>query len=152
MDLIPNWVPSGYKTVNIYLMVKDAERALRFYNSVFGAETTLMLKTPDGIVAHSEFKIFDTIIMLAEQTQENPDPLTMGGTPVIVHLYVGDAEEVFTAAVDAGCEVIYPLKEQFYGDKAGRVKDPFGHHWIISRHLETLSPAEIQKRFNALYS
>ncbi len=65
--------------------------------------------------------------------------------PIVVA--VGDAEEVFSAAVDAGCEVIQPLEEQFYGDKAGWVKDPFGHQWIIARHLETLSPDEMQKRF-----
>lgn len=153
MDLIPNWVPSGYKTVNVYLVVNDAEKALRFYNTVFGADTLMILKTPDGKIAHAEFKIFDTIIMLTDSASHpmNKDPLSAGSTSVIIHLYVGDAEGVFDAAVEAGCEVIFPLKEQFYGDKAGRVKDPFGHEWIISRHLETLDPAELQKRFLALY-
>lgn len=152
MDLIPNWVPSGYKTVNAYLVVNDAEKALRYYNTVFAAETLMMLKSPDGKVVHAEFKVFDTIIMLTEDTSTNPDPVRAGGTSVVIQLYVGDAEGTFDAAVEAGGKVIFPLKEQFYGDKAGRIEDPFGHHWIIARHLETLSPAEIQKRFHQLYS
>ena len=139
MELIPDFVPSGYKTATVYLMVNDAEKALRFYNRVFGADVTMELRDPDGKIAHAEFRVFDTIFMLSEGE-------TSGGS--ITHLYVGDAEEVFDACVEAGCDVIFPLKEQFYGDKAGRVKDPFGHQWIIARHLETYSPAELQKRFH----
>jgi PhnB protein len=90
--------------------------------------------------------------MLAEASEENPDPNSLGGTPAVVFLYVGDAEGVFNAALDAGCEVVYPLKEQFYGDKSGRVKDPFGHHWIIARHVEDVPPEEMQRRWHKLFS
>lgn len=153
MDLIPNYVPSGYKTVNVFLIVKDADKALNFYNSVFGAETLTILRDPNGVVQHAEFKIADTIIMLSEENPSlNLGPNAQGGTSVVIMLYTDDAEAVFDGAVRAGCEIIFPLKEQFYGDKAGRVKDPFGHHWIIARNMETLSPAELQNRFNQLYS
>lgn len=146
MDLIPDFVPSGYKTATVYLRVKDADKALRFYNRVFSADVVSELRTPEGKIAHAEFRVFDTIFFLAEEDEMS------GPSAAITHLYVGDAEGVFDACVENGCEVIFPLKEQFYGDKAGRVKDPFGHQWIIARHLETLSPAELQKRFNQLYS
>lgn len=146
MDLIPDFVPSGYRTLNVYLVVNDADKALRFYNSVFDADTTMELRDPSGRISHAEFKIYDTTVMLTEDKTVQPS----GG--VILHLYVGDAEAVFDACVDAGCEVVYPLKKQFYGDKSGRVKDPFGHQWIIARHLETLSPAELKRRFDELYN
>ncbi len=142
MDLIPDWVPSGYKTATVYLTVKDAEKALRFYNRVFSADIQTELKDPQGKIVHAEFRVFDTIFMLTEGDPEGSS---------VTHLYVGDAEGVFDACVENGAEIIQPLKEQFYGDKAGRVRDPFGHQWIIARHLETLSPAELQKRFSELY-
>lgn len=152
MDLIPNWVPNGYKTVTPMLVVKDAEKALRFYNSVFGAETTMMLKSPEGALLHGEFRIFDSSFMITEDTSHNPDPLKAGGTSVIIHLYAGDAEEIFEAAEREGAKIIFPLEEQFYGDKAGRFEDPFGHQWIISRRLEDLTPEMIQKKFHAMIS
>jgi PhnB protein len=145
MDLIPDFVPSGYKTVNVFLQVNDAEKALRFYNRVFSADILTELRNPEGRIVYAEFKVFDTIIMLTEDKNAHPDG-------VIIRLYAGDAEGVFDACVDQGCEVISPMQEQFNGDKAGRVKDPFGHQWIIARHLEDLSASELQKRFNQLYS
>ena len=143
MDLIPDFVPSGYKTATVYLTVKDAEKALRFYNSVFSADVLSELRTAEGKIAHAEFRVFDTIFFLAEEDAGGP-------SSAITHLYVGDAEAIFDACVENGCEVIFPLEKQFYGDKAGRVKDPFGHQWIIARHLETLSPSELQKRWNIM--
>jgi PhnB protein len=144
MDLIPDYVPSGYKTVNVFLEVNDAEKALKFYNNVFDADILTVLRNPEGTIRYAEFKVNDSIIMLAEDKNAHP-----GG--VLIRLYVGDAEEVFDACVNNGCEVIEPLREQFYGDKAGRVKDPFGHQWMISRHLEDLSPTQLKERFNELY-
>jgi PhnB protein len=145
MDLIPDFVPSGYKTAIVYLRVKDAEKALRFYNNVFSADILLELKDPEGKLAHGQFKIFDTIFYIAEAGRFPP-------SASITHLYVGDAEGIFDACLENGCEEIFPLKEQFYGDKAGRVRDPFGQEWIIARHLETISPAELKRRFDELYN
>ena len=143
MELIPDFVPSGYKTATVYLKVDDAQRALRFYNTVFGAQTLLELCDKAGKIVHAEIKIMDTIFFLAENDGNHP-------SGSITHLYVGDAEAIFDACVDNGCEVLSPLQEQFYGDKSGRVKDPFGHEWIIARHLESLPPAELKKRWNEL--
>ena len=150
-SLMPNYVPSGYKTVNLYLCVKDAHKALDFYNRAFGAEVIMKLENPQGIIEHAEMKISDTIIMLSE---ENPayskSPTTLGGTSVLIMLYCGDVDEVFQDAVKAGCEVVFPVKNQFYGDKAGRVQDPFGHQWILATHKENFTASEIQKRYSDL--
>jgi PhnB protein len=153
MTVMPNYVPREYKTVNIMLVVKDAKKALQFYNSAFGAEITMKLEDPDGVVVHAEMRIEDTVIMLAEEDPRyNMSPLSLGGSGVIVQLYTGDAEGMFETAINAGAEEIFPIKKQFYGDRAGRVRDPFGHLWIISTHVEDVAPKEMQKRFNDLYS
>jgi PhnB protein len=153
MELFPDFVPSGYKTVTVSLVVKNAERALRWYNSVFSAQTTMCLKSPDGRVVHGEFRIFDTTLMISEEAPERNalSPESLGGTGAVVHLYTDDAEGIFAAAVDAGAEVVFPLTRQFYGDKSGRIRDPFGHEWIIARHEEDLTASELQRRFNELY-
>jgi PhnB protein len=148
-SLIPNFVPSGYKTVNIHLAVKDAHHALDFYNRAFGAEVVNKLEN-NGVVEYAEFRIHDTIIMLSEENPAyNKSPTTLGGTSVVIQIYTGDAEEMFDDACKAGCEVIFPMKLQFYGDKAGRVQDPFGHQWIIARSVEQLTASELQRRYTS---
>jgi PhnB protein len=152
MSITPNYVPRQYKTISIQLVVKDAHKALAFYNSAFGAETIMLLEDPHGKVVHAEMQIEDIVLMLSEEDPYiNQSPATLGGTGVVIQLYTGSAEGVFEAAIRAGAEEIFPIKEQFYGDRAGRVKDPFGHHWIIATHIEDVPPKELQKRFNELY-
>lgn len=153
MSVMPNYVPREYKTVNVMLIVKDADKALRFYNSAFEAEVVMELKDANGFVVHAEIRIDDTIIMLAQENPEyNLSPESAGSTGVVIQLYTGDVEYLFNAAIRAGAEEIFPIKEQFYGDRAGRVKDPFGHHWIIATHVEDVTPKELQRRFHELYS
>lgn len=143
---IPNFIPSGFKSINLMLVVRDAMKAVEFYNRAFNAEEVMRLTDVNGKVVHSEIKINDTIIMLAEDDTQTHTP---GG--VIIALYVGDVEGFTEEAVKAGCEVIYPIKQQFYGDRAGRIKDPFGYQWIIATHTEDVSASEMQKRFNDLF-
>ncbi len=153
MSIIPNYVPQSYKTLNAQLVVKDARKALEFYNRAFGAETTMKLVDPDGVVVHAEMRITDTIIMLSEENPElNPAPESVGGTSVVLQLYVDDVETFVAEAVSSGAKVIFPIREQFYGDRAGRIKDPFGHEWIIATHTEDLTASQIQERFIQLYS
>ena len=153
MSIIPNYVPSQYKTVNVMLAVKDAAHALDFYNRAFGAEITMKLTDPNGGVVHAEFKIADTVIMLAEENKDhNQSPQTLGGTSVFLHIYTGDIEAFTEEATKAGAEIVIPIKKQFYGDRTCRLKDPFGHVWVIATHMEDVPPAELQKRFNELYS
>lgn len=146
MSVTPNYVPREYKTITVNLVVPDAERAIKFYNSAFGAELTMKLVDPDGLVVHAEMKIEDTIIMLSEDKDVVP------GNHVVIQIYTGDVEGLFEAAIMSGAREIFPVKEQFYGDRAGRVMDPFGFQWIIATHVEDVPPRELYKRFNELYT
>jgi PhnB protein len=146
MSITHNYVPREYKTLNILLVVPDAHRALKFYNEAFAAEVVMKLEDPNGVIIHAEMKIDDTIIMLAE------DPNASSGSGIVLQLYTGDAEALFESALKSGCQEVFPLKEQFYGDRAGRVQDPFGFQWIIATHTEDVPARELQKRFNDLYS
>jgi PhnB protein len=146
MSIMPNYVPREYKTFNIMLMVKDAHRALKFYNNAFGAEITMQLESPEGKIVHAEMKIEDTIIMIGE------DDSAASGSGIVIQFYTGDANGLFDSAIMAGAKEVFPVQERFYGDRAGRVVDPFGHHWIIATALETLPSKELQRRFNELYS
>ena len=145
MSVTPNYVPREYKTINVMLVVKDAHKALKFYNNAFGAEVTMKLESPEGRVIHAEMKIDDTIIMLVEGESS-------GDSGIILQVYTGDAEALFESAILAGASEVYPIEEQFYGDRAGRVKDPFGFQWIIATHIEDVTSKELQKRFNELFS
>lgn len=144
MSVTPNYVPREYKTINVMLIVNDAHKALRFYNNAFGAEITMQLEDPAGKIIHAEMKIDDTIIMLTEGD-------TIRDSGVILQIYTGDAEALFESAVMAGATEVSPIKDEFYGDRAGRVKDPFGHEWIIATHVEDVTSKDLQKRFHELY-
>ncbi len=153
MSVTPNYVPRTYKTINPLLVVKDARRALRFYNNAFGAETLMELVEPSGRVAHAEMRIEDTVLLLAEEDPRYQlSPESTGGAGVILQIYTGDVEGLFEAAVMAGAREVFPVREQFYGDRSGRVIDPFGHQWIIATHTEDVPPNEVKRRFDQLYS
>lgn len=138
MSLIPNYVPSGYKTLNVFLQVPDAQRALAFYNGAFGAEILQELKDEEGQIVHAEFKIADTIVMLTQ----SPTPST-----TMLQLYTEDAAELIDTLVNSGCKLESPLQEQYYGAKSGTVRDPFGNIWIISTMTESLTQEQIKERF-----
>jgi PhnB protein len=153
VSVTPNYVPRTYKTINPLLVVKDARRALRFYNNAFGAETLMELVEPSGRVAHAEMRIEDTVLLLAEEDPRYQlSPESTGGAGVILQIYTGDVEGLFEAAVMAGAREVFPVREQFYGDRSGRVIDPFGHQWIIATHTEDVPPNEVKRRFDQLYS
>lgn len=151
MSIIPNYVPSSYKTVTPKIFVKNAEKALEFYNRAFGAETEMKLSDDSGRIVHAEFKLADTIIMLAEEDPGlNKAPTSVGSVSVVLQLYVPDVEGFFEEALRAGAEEVFPIASQFYGDRAGRLRDPFGHEWIIATHEEDVPFRELEKRFHQL--
>jgi PhnB protein len=153
METIPNYVPGQFKTVNVMLYVKNAAKAIEFYNRAFGAEEVFRLTDPDGVIVHSEIKIEESIIMIAEEnTEYGASPETLGGVTSVIQVYTGDVEAFFEDALKAGAMTVFPIKVQFYGDRSGRLRDPFGHHWIISTHMENVTAAEMVNRFHALYS
>jgi PhnB protein len=143
--------PDGYHSVTPYLTIRGADAAMKFYAAAFGAEVTCRLDMPDGSVAHAEFRIGDSVVMLAD---ENPawgstSPQSLGGVTGGVMLYVPDADAAFERALAAGATVKFPLADQFYGDRSGRVVDPFGHHWTLSTRVEEVPLAEMQARMDA---
>ena len=141
-------IPDGYHTLTPFLTVKDAARAIEFYKQAFGAEERGVMKGPDGKVMHAELKIGDSIIMLADEFPEFGvlSPQTSGGAGMGLHIYIDGVDAAFDRAVKAGAQVEMPLAEQFWGDRYGKITDPFGHHWGLAQHVEDVAPAEMQRR------
>jgi PhnB protein len=144
-------IPDGYHTATPYLIVQGAARAIEFYKKAFGATELYRLADPGGRVGHAEIKIGDSPIMLADEHPEMGarSPQAFGGSPVSLLLYVEDVDAVFSRAVAAGAQVRRPVKDQFYGDRAGTLVDPFGHSWTVATHKEDVSSEEVQRRFEA---
>ncbi|MEA2474192.1 MAG: PhnB protein [Thermoleophilaceae bacterium] len=145
-------IPDGYPQVTPYLIVDGADAAIRFYSEAFGATERMRMGGPDGKVGHAELDIGDGLVMLADEHPESnaQGPRTIGGTPVLISLYVEDVDAVFKAALDAGATEKRPLENQFYGDRTAAIEDPFGHHWHLATHVEDIAPEEMQKRAAAM--
>jgi PhnB protein len=146
-------IPDGYHTVTPYLIVSDASKAIEFYKKAFGAAEIARMDGPGGTVMHAEIQIGDSRIMLADECPQMTarSPQSLGGSPVILALYVEDSDSVTHRATAAGAKVVRPIQDQFYGDRSAVVTDPFGHIWNISTHKEDLSMDEIKKRAAALF-
>jgi PhnB protein len=147
-------IPEGYHSVTPYLHIRDAARAIEFYKDVFGATEVMRMDAPDGKIGHAEIKIGGSYVMLAD---EFPDmdvrsPQSYGGTPVALLLYVEDADAIAERAVAAGAKLLSPMEDKFYGDRMGKLEDPFGHIWAIATHKEDVSLEEMQKRAAALHA
>jgi PhnB protein len=141
-------IPEGYHSVTPYLCCKDAGAAIEFYKKAFGATEVMRMPAPGGKVGHAEIQIGDSRVMLAD---EFPDmgflsPQSVGGSPVMIHLYVDDVDVTAGKAVAAGAKVTRAVEDQFYGDRGGQFDDPFGHKWYVSTHKEDVSPEEVRKR------
>lgn len=146
-------IPDGYPTLTPYLIVRGGAQAIAFYQRAFGAQERYRIPGPDGkTVGHAELTIGDALIMLADETpgMGNRSPQSLAGTPVGFALYVENVDAAFERAVAAGASVLRPLENQFYGDRAGTVTDPFGHQWSLMTHIEDVSPEEMQKRAAAV--
>ena len=141
-------IPQGYHTATPYLTVNNGGRAIEFYKKAFGAQEKNRMATPDGKVMHAEIQIGDSIIMLAEEMPGNNlrAPQSLNGTTVGVFLYVNDVDTVFNQAVQAGAKADAAPQDMFWGDRYGKLTDPFGHSWSVATHKEDVAPAEMQKR------
>lgn len=137
-----------------YLQVTNTGEAIAWYERVFDAkEVRTRLVAPDGSCMNAEIKIAGSLLMLSDEMPNigSTSPQTLKGTSVVLDLHVVDAAAVFQKALDAGGEQIYPLAEQFYGDLAGRIRDPFGHHWIIATRTRDVPEDEMVAAFNAMF-
>ena len=147
-------IPEGYHSITPYLMINGAAQAIEFYRRAFGATESFKLEAPGGKIGHAEIQIGDSRIMMADDCGgEGPfhNPQASGGSPVALHLYVEDVDAVFDRAVSAGATVIKPVQDQFYGDRTGTLKDPFGHIWFLATHKEEVSPDEIKQRAETIF-
>ena len=141
-------VPDGYPVLCPYLVVGDGAAAIAFYERVFGARLRMRLAGPEGKVGHAELEIGKGLVMLADEHPEMGarSPTTIGGSPVFLHLYVEDVDQVVQRAAEAGAKVVRPVETTFYGDRVGMIADPFGHVWSVGTHVEDVAPEEIERR------
>jgi PhnB protein len=142
------YIPEGYQHVTPYLTVNRAAEAIRFYQEAFGAREIMRFEQ-DGILGHAEIEIADCRIMLGEEMPSwgNKSPLTLGGTPSGLHIYVKDVDKAFAQAIRSGGRQEQPVTDQFYGDRSGTLIDPFGHRWTLATHKEEVSKDELHRRF-----
>lgn len=148
-----NPIPDGYHSVTPYMVVDGGARAINFYKQAFGATELFRMEGPDGRIAHAEIKIGDSHVMLGDECSETGarGPQSLGGSPVSLMLYVEDVDATVSRAVEAGAELTRPVADQFYGDRTGGVKDPFGHAWYIATHVEDVPAEELKKRAAAAH-
>jgi PhnB protein len=141
-------IPDGYHTVTPYLALRDAARAIEFYQKVFGAKEELRIPGPGGKIGHAEIVIGDSHIMLADEHPERGHlgPQSRGGSTVSIMLYLENVDEVVERAVAAGAKLLMPVADQFYGDRMGGLEDPFGQVWYVATHTEDVSAEEMKRR------
>lgn len=147
-----NYMPPGARTITPHLVIRGATKAMDFYKAAFGAEEHCRMPGPGGALMHAEMKIGDSVFYLCEEFPEygakSPDALN--GSPVTIHLYVPNADAAWDRAVKAGATVEMPLENAFWGDRYGKLKDPFGHKWSIAQHIEDVTPEEMEKRMSKM--
>jgi PhnB protein len=151
-----SYIPKGYNSVTPYLIIKGAAQAIEYYKKVFGATETVRMNGPDGKVGHAELKIGDSHIMLADENpgmgEGHTSATTVGGSPVSLYVYLPDVDSVVQKAAAEGAKILKPVQDQFYGDRSGFIRDPFGHLWGIATHVEDVSPQQMQERMKKLMS
>jgi PhnB protein len=144
-------IPDGYHSVTPYLCCRDAGKAIDFYKRAFGATELMRMPAPGDKIGHAELQVGSSRVMLADEFPEMGfmSPQSLGGSPVMLHLYVEDVDATVKTAEAAGAKITRPVADQFYGDRGGQLDDPFGHKWYVSTHIEDLSPEEVQERMKA---
>ena len=148
-------IPEGFQNITPVLVVNDGLKAIEYYKKVFGAVDNGIMMMPDGkSIAHSELQIGNSKIMLSDEFPEMKclSPKSIGGSPVYLYLYVEDVDKIFNLAVSEGGKSLFPVQDQFYGDRHGSIQDPFGHIWSIATHIKDLSKEEIKKAAEEAFS
>jgi len=142
-------IPEGQHGVIPHLIVKNGAAAIDFYKKAFGAEELVRMPGPDGkSVGHSHLRIAGGHVFLADEFPGGGcrAPTSIGGTSVSLHMYVEDVDKAFDRAVKAGAKVMMPLADMFWGDRFGKLADPYGHEWSLASHVEDVPPEEMKKR------
>jgi len=141
-------IPQGFHSVTPYICVSDSVKAIEFYKKAFGATERMAMPMPNGKIMHAEIQIGDSIIMMNDEFPERNvlGPIARGGATGHIMLCFDDVDTAFDKAVKAGCSVEMPLANQFWGDRYGQVKDPFGHLWSMATHVEDVTPEQMPIR------
>ena len=147
-------IPEGMHTVTPHLVCAGATEAIEFYQKAFGATEPSRVPGENGKLMHASVRIGDSVVMLNEEMPEWGafGPKSLKGSAVTIHLYVENADAVFEQAVAAGARVTMPLDDMFWGDRYGKVEDPFGHQWSIGTHVRDVTPEEMQKAMEQMGS
>lgn len=149
-----SYIPKDYNSVTPYLVIKGAAQAIEYYKKVFGASELVRMPGPDGKVGHAELKIGNSHIMLADENpsmgEGHTSPAAAGGSPVSLYVYLPDVDSVVARAAAEGAKILKPVQDQFYGDRNGFIRDPFGHLWGIATHVEDVSPKEMEERMRKM--
>jgi PhnB protein len=147
-------VPTGYRTITPYIVCRDAANAIDFYKKAFGAKEKSRMPGPGGKVMHAELRVGDSMVMLCDEMPEmgTRSPLSLGGSPASIFLYVKNVDAIADKATAAGATVVMPVQDMFWGDRYGKLKDPYGHEWQIATHKEDLTPKQRAKRAQAAMS
>jgi PhnB protein len=151
-------VPEGFHTITPHLTVRDANRAIEFYEKAFGAEVLHVMPAPGGKVMHAAIKIGDSIVMLADEFPEyggasaSPSGDSTSCSGDVLHIYLENVDAAFERAVSAGATVKMPVMDMFWGDRYGQLLDPFGHRWSLATHTRDMSPEEMKKEQEKAFS
>ena len=152
-DVTP--IPDDYPQVTAYLCIDGAAAAIDFYRRVLGATERMRMSQPDGRIGHAELTVGSGLIMLSDEFEDQfPEmgvrsPRSLGGTPVMLNVYVDDVDATFARAVEAGATALREPEDQFYGDRSGQFEDPFGHRWSVASRTEEVDEAEMERRIAA---
>jgi PhnB protein len=143
---------STYSILTPYLAVKDAAKAIEFYKNILGATEVFRLPHPEtGVICHVQLSFKGSDIMLAEEhPQYSKSPTTLSGTTVRLCLTVDDVDTIMTRAQKAGAVVTMPVEDQFYGQRSGTIRDPFGHEWMLQHEIEKVDNSQIKSRFTEM--
>jgi PhnB protein len=146
-------IPAGHHSITPSLIFKDTQKAIEFYQKAFGAKVGVMLPSPTGSgTMHATMQIGDSILMMGDEMPGCSSAETRGGSPISLYLYVPNADATYNQAVAAGCKVMMPVADMFWGDRAGNVTDPFGYSWMIATHTKDLSHEQIKKGAEAFFA
>lgn len=142
-------VPERFHTITPHLVIDGAARAIEFYKNAFGAEEIKCMPGPGGKVMHAEIMIGDSVLMLCDEFPEFGSISPKGPSPVTIHLFVNDVDKVYEQAVAAGATATMPPSDALWGDRYGKLTDPFGHNWSLATHKEDLTPQQLAERMKA---
>jgi uncharacterized glyoxalase superfamily protein PhnB len=140
-------IPDGYHTLTPSIVVREASKAIDFYKRAFGAEEIMRMDGPGGKIMHAEIRIGDSALMLCDEMPEMgaKSPGALGGSPASLYVYVEKVDAAWKRALEAGAKPVMPLADMFWGDRMGKLEDPFGHTWLLAQHVRDPTPDEIRR-------